>query len=89
MEEEAPSVLDQLGHDRRSKFDHNLARVISKALQKRVEWRYQSVDEMHEALYSCLVDRGEAVYRSWALRARRCLWAVAQLRALCTIMMLL
>ncbi len=70
MEEVAPSVLDRLSENRRSIFDHNLTRVISKALEKRVEARYQSVDEMHEAVYSCLVDRGEAVYRSSQLLAR-------------------
>jgi hypothetical protein len=63
MDEVAPSVLDRLGEGRRSTFDHNLARVIARALDKRAESRYQSVDEMHEAVYSCLIDRGEAVYR--------------------------
>eukprot|EP00292_Cryptomonas_paramecium_P002636 CAMPEP_0113722472 /NCGR_PEP_ID=MMETSP0038_2-20120614/37772_1 /TAXON_ID=2898 /ORGANISM="Cryptomonas paramecium" /LENGTH=2376 /DNA_ID=CAMNT_0000651725 /DNA_START=109 /DNA_END=7236 /DNA_ORIENTATION=+ /assembly_acc=CAM_ASM_000170 len=62
MDEHAPSVLDKLPDDRRSKFDHNLARVISQALEKRVSERFQSVDEMHDAVYSCLIDRGEAVY---------------------------
>ena len=63
MDEAAPSVLDRLHEDRRSKFDNNLARVIATALEKHVEHRYQSVDEMHESVYACLVDRGEAVYR--------------------------
>ena len=28
-----------------------------------VQWcRYQSADEMHAAVYSCLIDRGEAEY---------------------------
>jgi len=34
MEERAPSVLDRLGEDRRSNFDHNLARVLARALEK-------------------------------------------------------
>jgi hypothetical protein len=63
MDEAAPSVLDKLGADRRAAFDNNLARVIADALQKRVELRYQSADEMHEAVYCCLIDRGEAFYR--------------------------
>ncbi len=63
MDEKAPSVLDKISDERRSKFDNNLARVISKSLEKKVEVRYQTADEMHEAIYSCLVDRGEAMYR--------------------------
>ena len=63
MDEPAPYVLDRLVGERRAKFDNNLARVIAKALEKRVEQRYQGVDEMHEAIYACLIDRGEAVYR--------------------------
>ena len=63
MEEVAPYVLDRLSEERRAKFDNNLARVIAKALEKKVERRYQCVDEMHEAIYACLIDRGEAVYR--------------------------
>ena len=63
MDEQAPSVLDRIGEERRSKFDHNLARVLAKSLGKRVDQRYQSADEMHEAVYGCLVDRGEAIYR--------------------------
>ena len=63
MEEPAPYVLDKLSEDRRSKFDNNFARVIACSLEKSLENRYRSVDEMHEALYSCLIDRGEATYR--------------------------
>ena len=63
MDEVAPSVLDRLGEGRRSTFDNNLATVMAHALEKRVERRYQSVDEMHEAIYGCLIDRGEAFYR--------------------------
>jgi hypothetical protein len=71
MDEHAPSVLDRISDERRSKFDNNLARVIAKSLEKRVEPRYQSADEMHEAIYSCLVDRGEAMYRC-NVNAYRC-----------------
>ncbi len=63
MDESAPYVLDKLNEDRRSKFDNNLAKVIACSLEKYVQNRYQSVDEMHEAIYSCLIDRGEATYR--------------------------
>jgi len=62
MDDSAPLVLDKLPEDRRSKFDHKLARVIAQALEKRVENRFQDVDEMHDAVYACLIDRGEAVY---------------------------
>ena len=63
MDEAAPYVLDRLTAERRANFDNNLARVIAKALEKRVERRYQCVDEMHEAIYACLINRGEAMYR--------------------------
>ena len=62
MNEAAPSLLDRLNPSRRSVFDHNLAKVIARALEKRIEARYQSADEMHEAVYSCLIHRGEASY---------------------------
>ena len=63
LDEKAPYVLDKLSEDQRAKFDNNLARVVAKALEKRVVHRYQSVDEMHEEVYCCLVERGEASYR--------------------------
>ncbi len=46
-------------------FDHNLSKVIAKALKKRVWERYNSADEMHEALYACLIQRGEASYSAF------------------------
>jgi hypothetical protein len=36
MSEKAPSVLDRLGEDRRSRFDNNFARVIARSLEKSV-----------------------------------------------------
>ena len=63
MHERAPNVLDKLSEDKRSTFDNNLAKVIAQSLEKSLTNRYCSVDEMHEAIYSCLIDRGEAMYR--------------------------
>lgn len=63
MEEKAPNVLDKLGENQRASFDNNLAKVIACALEKDVLNRFKSVDEMHEAVYSCLVEQGEASYR--------------------------
>jgi serine/threonine protein kinase len=58
----SPNVLDSLSAEERSKFDNNLAKVIAKALEKDVTDRYQTVDEMYNALYTCLIKRGEATY---------------------------
>jgi serine/threonine protein kinase len=61
MEARAPCVLDMLAEDARSHFDHNLVRVVETALEKRVAARFQTADEMHEAVYACLISRGEKV----------------------------
>ena len=65
MDEAAPSVLDLLDPGRRAVFDHGMAKVIARALQKQAEARYQSADEMHEAVYCCLIRRGEASYSAF------------------------
>ena len=65
MDEKAPSVLDMMDDAHRAVFDHNLAKAIAKALEKKISDRYQSVDEMHEAIYSCLVNSGEACYSAF------------------------
>jgi serine/threonine protein kinase len=62
MDEHAPNVLDKLDEQRRSTFDNNLAKTIAKALEKKVANRYQTTDEMHDAVYLCLIDKGEAFY---------------------------
>ena len=65
MDEKAPDVLDVLPEGRRSTFDHNLGKVISRALKKHLGERYGSADEMHEAVYACLIERGEASYSAF------------------------
>jgi YD repeat-containing protein len=62
MDQTAPSVLDMLSQEQRSRFDNNLAKVIAKALEKRAHNRYRTADEMCDAIYNCLVSRGEASY---------------------------
>ena len=65
MDEYAPNVLDILSENRRSIFDNNLAKAIAKALEKKVAYRYSSADEMHEAVYRCLIARGEGCYSAF------------------------
>ena len=64
LEATAPDVLDLI-QERRSTFDHNLCKVIAKALKKQVQERFASADEMHEAVYCCLIERGEACYSAF------------------------
>jgi serine/threonine protein kinase len=65
FDEKAPNVLDSLSEDRRPTFDNNLATVIATSLEKRVNDRYKSSDEMHEAIYCCLIARGEGFYSAF------------------------
>ena len=62
MDEKAPNVHDLLHESLRPTFDNNLSKVIAKALEKRSADRYQSADEMHDAVYLCLISKGEAFY---------------------------
>ena len=62
MDEQAPSIFDRLGQERSSRFDNGLVKVVAKALEKRVHNRYRTADEMCDAVYNCLVSRGEASY---------------------------
>ncbi len=56
----APSVLEKLSPLKRAQFDHNLAKVIGKALEKDLGSRYSSANEMYESIFQCLISR--AVY---------------------------
>jgi len=62
LESKLPSVLDRMDESKRAKFDHGLALIIEKALEKRMESRFATVDEMHGQIYQCLVMKGEASY---------------------------
>ena len=62
MDERAPSVLDMIDQGRRSEFDGSLTSVIAKALEKNAVARYSSSDEMHGAVFGCLVARGKACF---------------------------
>ena len=57
-----PSLLEKLEGERRANFDLNLAKVIEKATEKNLCLRYSTVNEMYDAVYQCLISRGEAYY---------------------------
>jgi serine/threonine protein kinase len=65
MEGKAPNLLHSIDTDRTSEFDHRLAVVIAKALEKKAIKRYQSADEMHGAVFECLVANGKAFYSAF------------------------
>ena len=62
MASKPPSILEFLSDEKRARFDHNLVKVTAKAMEKNISNRYASVDEMYEAVYQCLISRGEAFY---------------------------
>jgi hypothetical protein len=63
--EEKASLLNRINHGMGSKFDHSLVSVISTALENKAKKRYQSADEMHGAVFGCLVVRGSACYSAY------------------------
>ena len=65
MLENAPNILDNVPEHRKSTFDFRLSEVIDKALKKQVTFRYACADEMHDAVYRCLIERGEASYSAF------------------------
>jgi serine/threonine protein kinase len=62
MTETAPSVLCRIGPDRSSEFDGSLGTVIATALEKKPSARYASSDDMHGAVFGCLVMLGKAFF---------------------------
>ena len=65
MNEKAPEIFASLPDEKCAYFDKNLADVISKALEKDTENRYTCADEMHEAVFQCLVSKGQACYSAF------------------------
>jgi serine/threonine protein kinase len=65
MEEKAPNLLDRINADMRSVFDHSLALVTAKALEKEAINRYFSADDMHGAVFGCLVKNGKYLYSAY------------------------
>ena len=62
MAEKVPSLLDRISADRSSELESTLAPVVSKALEKEAAQRFSSADEMHAAVFGCLVAHCDAVY---------------------------
>jgi hypothetical protein len=61
----APSLLDKIDKAKQSDFDFSLAKVVAKALQTPSDRRYSSADDMHTAVFSCLVAHGKSVYSAY------------------------
>jgi hypothetical protein len=62
MNSKAVDVRDVAPENLRSNISSAFAQVLAKGLEKKLERRYQSVDEMASALHGCLVQRGEDIY---------------------------
>ena len=60
-----PDVRDAAPEEMRANISSGFAAVIARGMQKRVEHRFATADEMSTALYGCLVSRGETVYSAF------------------------
>jgi predicted kinase len=65
MDETAPDVRDRAPEHVRAGISSAFAAVIARGLEKRMEARFQTVDEMATALHGCLVQRGEEMYSAF------------------------
>uniref|UniRef100_A0A7S0MMX6 NEK6-subfamily protein kinase n=1 Tax=Cryptomonas curvata TaxID=233186 RepID=A0A7S0MMX6_9CRYP len=62
LDNPTPDVRDRAPELVRSNISSGFAMVIAKAMEKKMELRYQSVDEFASDLHGCLVKRGEGLY---------------------------
>jgi serine/threonine protein kinase len=65
MDEEVPNLLDRISPEKRSKYDHSLAALISKVLERNSVRRFSSADEMHDAVFGCLIVHSNAFYSAY------------------------
>ena len=65
MDSKAPDVRDIVSADLSSEISSSFACVVGRCLEKRMENRFSTVDEMATALFGCLVQKGEAVYSAF------------------------
>ena len=61
----SPDIRDKAPEIIRSSISSTFATVIAKGMEKRMERRYQSVDEFASDLHGCLVKRGESLYSAF------------------------
>ena len=65
LDKQSPDVRDRAPESVRSGISSAFAAVISKGMEKRIENRYQTIDEFASDLHGCLVQRGESLYSAF------------------------
>ena len=65
LDKPSPDVRDRAPEIIRSSISSAFAAVISKGMEKRIENRYQTIDEFASDLHGCLVQRGESLYSAF------------------------
>ncbi len=65
LDKPSPDVRDRAPELVRSNISSAFASVISKGMEKRIEKRYQTIDEFASDLHGCLVQRGESLYSAF------------------------
>ena len=65
MEAKPPDVRDFVPDEQRSGISHGFAEVLKRGLERKLENRYASIDQLAKALHGCLVQRGEEMYSAF------------------------